>query len=138
MTLNNLYKIMLLLTLAPKYAMEDEVILIHPEDEDTQRRRRTQEVLQQLGISQRDFSRRTGFSKSQWYAWFSTQRSSASRMPSLLQFNQICEAYNLSATWLLKGIGPRFLHHFAPEQLNQELVEFVSRLQELIEEVSGK
>lgn len=70
----------------------------------TSARKRAKALLQEEGITQAEFSKRTGLSKSQYYRYLSPKREDAGA--SSYQFVNACIIMNWSPNYLLFGIGP--------------------------------
>lgn len=75
----------------------------------TSARKRAKALLKEEGLTQADFSERTGLSKSQYYRYLSPKREDAGA--SSYQFVDACIRMNWSPNYLLFGIGSPKLSH---------------------------
>ena len=68
---------------------------------------RVRELLKGQDISKEEFCKRTGYSEGQYYRW--TGKANKSSQATTTQLAKVCIIFGWSPTYIIFGIGPRYL-----------------------------
>ena len=78
-------------------------------------RSRARELLKGQDVSKEEFCKRTGYSEGQYYRW--TGKASASSKATATQLTKVCMIFDWSPTYLIFGLGPRYLREVKEQQI---------------------
>ena len=94
---------------------------------------RARELLKGQDISKEDFCKLTGYSQGQYYRW--TGKTNKSSQATTTQLAKICMVFGWSPTYIIFGLGPRYLWEVKDQEKVGEGLELAAENKILLTEV---
>ena len=94
---------------------------------------RARELLKGQDVSKEDFCKRTGYSEGQYYRW--TGKANKSGQATTTQLAKVCMVFGWSPTYIIFGLGPRYLWEIKDQEKVGEGLELAAENKILLTEV---
>ena len=98
------------------------------------RRGRVREIIEELAVDKQTFCERLCISEAQYYRWIrSDVDSSHAAIPSITVFSRFCSEFGISPTYILFGIGRKWLSEIKTfENISDALIFNKQVLQDVV------
>ena len=94
---------------------------------------RARELLKGQDVSKEDFCKLTGYSEGQYYRW--TGKANKSSQATTTQLAKVCMVFGWSPTYIIFGLGPRYLREVKDQEKVGEGLELAAENKILLTEV---
>ena len=94
---------------------------------------RARELLKGQDVSKEDFCKLTGYSEGQYYRW--TGKANKSSQATTTQLAKVCMVFGWSPTYIIFGLGPRYLWEIKDQEKVGEGLELAAENKILLTEV---
>ena len=94
---------------------------------------RARELLKGQDIGKEEFCKRTGYSEGQYYRW--TGKANTSSQATTTQLAKVCMVFGWSPTYIIFGLGPRYLWEIKDQEKVGEGLELAAENKILLTEV---
>ena len=94
---------------------------------------RARELLKGQDVSKEDFCKLTGYSEGQCYRW--TGKANKSSQATTTQLAKVCMVFGWSPTYIIFGLGPRYLWEVKDQEKVGEGLELAAENKILLTEV---
>jgi transcriptional regulator with XRE-family HTH domain len=94
---------------------------------------RARELLKGQDVSKEDFCKLTGYSEGQYYRW--TGKANKSSQATTTQLAKVCMVFGWSPTYIIFGLGPRYLREIKDQEKVGEGLELAAENKILLTEV---
>ena len=94
---------------------------------------RARELLKGQDVSKEDFCKLTGYSEGQYYRW--TGKANKSSQATTTQLAKVCMVFGWSPTYIIFGLGPRYLWEIKDQEKVGEGLELAAENKILLTKV---